>query len=328
MKQVAPALFAAVLLVAGCSAPVAEGGSTDAPEDVPVIDRTVQPLQPNLTVTIGGEQRSLPKIPERIVCLNGLCDDVLAELGLTPAGTSNPTLLSHPALLGDRGSAVPVVKGSFGSEDVESISALRPDLVIGLPGVHDTLRPAVERFAPLWLIEPSTWRDSVESLRALGSLTGRTEAASSAEQRFRAKLADAVAATHRNGQARRKTLLMYGSPDSIGVDTGDSLKGDLLGLLFTYPFPAKGSDVATASNYSVEELLAKQPDVVFVYSLLFAATDRTLSAQLADNPVWRQIPAVQQGRVYEMHAKLWGSGRGTRSLSAVIDDATAKVPAN
>jgi iron complex transport system substrate-binding protein len=316
------ALLALGVLVVGCSTPVAEQAPKSAAN--PVIDRTVQPLQPSLTVG----SVTLPKVPERIVCLNGLCDDVLTDLGIVPAGTSNPTLLTHPALLGDRGAAVPVVKGTFGSEDVESIGALKPDLVIGLPGVHDGLRPAIERFAPLWLVEPATWQESVAALRTLGALTTKTQAATSAEQRFRDRLAEAVATTHQNGQARRKALLMYGSADSIGVDTSASLKGDLLGLLFTYPFPAKGTDATTASNYSVEELLAKQPDVVFVYSLLFSSNDRTLSAQLADNPVWKQIPAVQQGHVHETHAKLWGSGRGTRSLTAVIDEAMAKVPAN
>lgn len=322
MKRVP--LLAVGLLVAGCSAPVAD----DRPVPRPVqIDRTVQPLSASLTVTVAGQRLTLPKAPERIVCLNGLCDDVLAELDMLPAATSNPALLTHPALLGARGGAIPVVKGTFGAEDVESVAALRPDLVIGLPGVHDPLRPSIEKFAPLWLVEPAGWQQSLEALRALGALTGRTDAATRAEQRFRDKLAAAVTATHGTGQAKRKVLLMYGSADSIGVDTGQSLKGDLLSQLFTYPFPAKGTDSATASNYSVEELLAQQPDVVFVYSLLFSDKDRTLSAQLADNPVWRRIPAVQNGHVHETHAKLWGSGRGTRSLTAIIDEAVAKVPA-
>ena len=169
------ALLALSVLVVGCSTPVAEGGST-APQQA-AIDRTVQPLQPSLTVTAAGSQLALPKVPERIVCLNGLCDDVLTELGIVPAATSNPALLAHPALLGDRAAAVPVVKGTFGSEDVESIAALKPDLVIGLPGVHDGLRPAIERFAPLWLVEPTKWQESVESLRALGALTGQTQKA-------------------------------------------------------------------------------------------------------------------------------------------------------
>ncbi|MBW4717770.1 ABC transporter substrate-binding protein [Saccharothrix obliqua] len=316
-------LLVTALLLTACSTAPAE----EPPRATPVV-RTAAPLASSLSITDPhGVHITLSKPAERVVCLNGLCDDALADLGLTPVGTSNPVLITHPALLGDAGRAVPVVPGTFGGEDVEAIAGLRPDLVIGLPGVHDALRPAIEKFAPLWTVEPATWEESVGYLRALGALTGRTGEAVAAEERFRGKLADAVERTHGNGQAARKVLLMYGSAEAIGVDTTASLKGHLLGQLFTYPFPAKGGDVDTASNYSVEELLAQQPDVVFVYSLLFAAEDRELSTQLADNPVWQQIPAVQQRRVHETHAKLWGSGRGLRSLSAVVDEALAKVPA-
>ncbi|RKT55863.1 ABC transporter substrate-binding protein [Saccharothrix australiensis] len=317
----------AAAAVAACAAACNTAPAEETPSATPIV-RTAAPLEPALSVTDPrGARITLPEPAERIVCLNGLCDDLVADLGLTPVGTSNAALITHPALLGAAGEAVPVVPGTFGGEDVEAIAGFRPDLVIGLPGVHDALRPAIEKFAPLWTAEPATWEESVGYLRALGALTGRTDQAVRAEERFRAHLADAVGKTHANGQSARKVLLMYGSVDSIGVDTTASLKGHLLGQLFGYPFPAKGSDVDTANNYSVEELLAKQPDVIFVYSLLFAAEDRTLSSRLADNPVWRQIPAVQQQRVHEMHAKLWGSGRGLRSLTAVVDEAVAKVPA-
>ncbi|WP_156754481.1 ABC transporter substrate-binding protein [Actinokineospora pegani] len=317
-------LLVGALLVGACAAPDAEESAVAAAP----VERSAAPLEPSLRITDPhGVEIALDKAPERIVCLNGLCDDVLTDLGIAPAGTTNPTLLAHPALLGDAAAAVQTVPGTFGSEDVEAIAGLRPDLVIGLPGVHDGLRPAIEKFAPLWLADPVTWQESVGYLRALGALTGRTDRAVEAERAFRAKLADAVEGTRVDGRSGRRTLLMYGSADSIGVDTASSLKGDLLGQLFSYPFAAKGGDSDTASNYSVEELLAKQPEVIFVYSLLFSAEDKTLSAQLADNPIWREIPAVRANQVHEGHAKLWGSGRGLRSLSAIIDEALAKVPA-
>ncbi len=324
------ALLVTAAVVAGCSAAPADSVSTAPTESTrPSIDRTAAPLAPSLTVTDpAGRVLTVTKPPQRVVCLNGLCDDIVTTLGLTPVGTSNPALVRHSALLGDQaGAAVAVVPGTFGSEDVEAIAAMRPDLVIGLPGVHDPLRAAIERFAPLWTADPATWQQSVGYLRALGSLTGRVEQARTAEERFRGKLADAVERTRTSGQVNKKVLLMYGSVDAIGVDTTASLKGDLLAQLFGYPFSGRGNDAATASSYSVEELLAQQPDVVFVYSLLFSADDRTLSTQLAGNPVWQQIPAVKQQRVHEVHAKLWGSGRGTRSMTAIIDEALEKVPA-
>jgi iron complex transport system substrate-binding protein len=35
---------------------------------------------------------------------------------------------------------------------------------------------------------------------------------------------------------------------------------------------------------------------------------------------------VQQGNVHEMDPRLWGSGRGTRSLGAIVTQSLAAVP--
>lgn len=313
------------LLLAGCG-----GTAAPAPEaaaERPAVSRDVAPLEPALSVTDPrGTAVTVPAPPTRIVCLTGLCDDMVVELGLTPAGTSTPALLKNPVLLGERAAQVPTVAGSFGSEDVESIAALRPDLVIGLGGVHEPLRAAIERFAPLWLVQPTTWEESVGYLRDLGSLTGRTAEATAGERRFRTTLADGVEQARATGQADRKVLLMYGSADTIGVDTTDTVNGNLLATLYDYPFVPRGADVETASTYSVEEILAQAPDVVFAFSLLFSSADRTLTDQLAANPVWAQVPAVQQGNVHEMDPRLWGSGRGTRSLGAIVTQSLAVVP--
>ncbi|MEJ8282030.1 ABC transporter substrate-binding protein [Pseudonocardia spirodelae] len=319
-----PAALAALLLAA-CGP-----GADPAPQAAdqrPAVSRDVAPLIPALSVTDPkGVAVTVDAPPQRIVCLTGLCDDMVVELGLTPAGTSTPALLKNPALLGDRAAAVPTVAGSFGSEDVESIAALRPDLVIGLGGVHEPLRAAIERFAPLWLVQPATWEDSVGYLRGLGALTGRTEQATAGERRFRTTLADGVERARETGQADRRVLLMYGSADTIGVDTTDTVNGNLLATLYDYPFVPRGADVETASTYSVEEILAQAPDVVFAFSLLFSSADRTLTDQLAANPVWAQVPAVAQGNVHEMDPRLWGSGRGTRSLGAMVEQSLAVVP--
>ncbi|MFB9906396.1 ABC transporter substrate-binding protein [Allokutzneria oryzae] len=313
-----PALFA-LFALAGCTSAPAEAPA--AQRRVDQVSTQVAPLEAALGITDPrGTAITLRKAPERVVCLTGLCDDILAELGMRPAGTSNAALLTHPALLGEEGRAVPVVPGSFGSEDVEAIAGMRPDLVIGLAGVHDQLRQAIGKFnTPLWTVDPRDWQDSVGYLRNVGALTGRVQQATDAEHRFRDKLAAAVRTSRDKGYDKKTVLLMYGSADSIGVDTTDSVTGKLLGALYTYPWTAKGTNAETASTFSVEEILAKQPDTVFVYSLLFG-TDKKLSEQLATNPVWSQVKAVKAGQVHEVAPKPWGSGRGTRSLSLIIDE--------
>ncbi|WP_084955677.1 ABC transporter substrate-binding protein [Thermoactinospora rubra] len=280
----------------------------------------VTPVSAALTVTDPhGRTITLPRKPERIVCLTGLCDDALVELGLKPVATTTPKLLSRPDYLGAEGAKVPVIPGSFGGEDVSKIAEARPDLVIGLAGVHDQLRTAVEKFAPLWVVEVKSYEHSIGYLRALARLTDRGRQQAAAESRFRAKLADGMARAKAAGLDRKPVLAMYGGT-SVGVNTTDDVLGHFMSRFFAYPWPSKGGGFETAQAYSLEEILAKAPEVIFVQSF-----GTSVSEHLKDNPVWRRVPAVASGKVFEVQPELWASGRGTRAFGVILDEALAKA---
>ncbi|MEV0585192.1 ABC transporter substrate-binding protein [Nonomuraea sp. NPDC050310] len=304
------AVAAALTLVAAC-------GSTPA-----------QPARQAVSVSVadpaGGGRVTLPKAPERIVCLTGLCDDILVELGLVPVATTTPKLLSRPDYLGARGAEVPVVPGGFGSEDVAAIARARPDLVIGLAGVHDQLRAAVEKFAPLWVVRVKSYEDSIAYLRAVGALTGRAGQQAQAERVFRTKVADGKAAARAKGLAGVPVLAMYGGSGSVGVNTTDDVLGHFLSQFFGYPWPSKGGGFETAQAYSLEEILAKGPQVIFVQSFSFGG-GKAVTETYREHPVWRRIPAVGAGRVFEVRPELWASGRGTRAFGLILDEALSKA---
>ncbi len=97
---------------------------------------------------------SLPKPPEKIVCLVALCDDILVELGMTPTAT-NSQVLAHPKFLGEKKAAeIPVVPGGFLGPEVEAILSHRPDLVIGLADTHGKLAPALKGATTFWPVQP------------------------------------------------------------------------------------------------------------------------------------------------------------------------------
>ncbi len=78
-------------------------------------------------------------------------------------------------------------------------------------------------------------------------------------------------------------------------------------------------------SYSLEEILAKDVDVLFVETLSFGDAEGELSEKLAGNPLWSKIPAVRNGDVHEVNSEVWAKGRGTRSLGIVLDEATAAL---
>ncbi|MFJ6608828.1 ABC transporter substrate-binding protein [Streptomyces sp. NPDC091289] len=308
-------------LLAGCGTEeTGTGGTAGAPGGGAGSRTTteVRPIEAATRITDAkGVTVSLPKPPEKIVCLVALCDDILVELGMTPTAT-NSQVLAHPKLLGEKKAAeIPVVPGGFLSPEVEAILSHRPDLVIGLEDTHGKLAPALKGATTFWPVQPGSWQDSVGYLRDLAALTGRTEQGEKAEKTFRTRLAEAE-----KRKSDRTALIVYGSDENFGVATPETdVAAGLFPKISHYPWKSRGVD----GSYSLEEILARDVDVLFVETLSFGAPDGKLSDKLAKNPLWSRIPAVKNGKVIEVDSEVWAKGRGTRSLGVVLDEATAAL---
>ncbi|MEV8444305.1 ABC transporter substrate-binding protein [Streptomyces parvus] len=278
----------------------------------------VRPIEAATRITDAkGVTVSLPKPPEKIVCLVALCDDILVELGMTPTAT-NSQVLAHPKFLGkEKAAKIPVVPGGFLSPEVEAILSHKPDLVIGLEDTHGKLAPALKGATAFWPVQPGSWQDSVGYLRDLAALTGRTAQGEKAEKTFRTRLAEAE-----KQKSDRTALIIYGSDENFGVATPETdVAAGLFPKISHYPWKSRGID----GSYSLEEILARDVDVLFVETLSFGAPDGKLSDKLAKNPLWSRIPAVKNGKVIEVDSEVWAKGRGTRSLGLVLDEATAAL---
>ncbi|MEU6629634.1 ABC transporter substrate-binding protein [Streptomyces parvus] len=308
-------------LLAGCGTENADPGPGEPAAAAGAGARTsteVRPIEAATRITDAkGVTVSLPKPPEKIVCLVALCDDILVELGMTPTAT-NSQVLAHPKFLGkEKAAKIPVVPGGFLSPEVEAILSHKPDLVIGLEDTHGKLAPALKGATAFWPVQPGTWQDSVGYLRDLAALTGRTAQGEKAEKAFRTRLAEAE-----KQKSDRTALIIYGSDENFGVATPETdVAAGLFPKISTYPWKSRGVD----GSYSLEEILARDVDVLFVETLSFGAPDGKLSDKLAKNPLWSRIPAVENGQVIEVDSEVWAKGRGTRSLGLVLDEATAAL---
>ncbi|MDP9953862.1 MULTISPECIES: ABC transporter substrate-binding protein [Streptomyces] len=312
-------------LLAGCGTGEADSGKDGrtgaAAPGGGAADRTatdVRPIEAAARITDAkGVTISLPKPPEKIVCLVALCDDILAELGMTPTAT-NSRLLAHPRFLGkEKAERIPAVPGGFLSPEVEAILSHRPDLVIGLEDTHGKLAPALKGATVFWPVQPGSWQDSVGYLRNLAALTGRTQQGEKAEGEFRTRLARAE-----KERSEGTALIVFGSDENFGVATPETdVAAGLFPKISHYPWKSRGVD----GSYSLEEILARDVDVLFVETLSFGAPDGKLSDKLAENPLWSRIPAVRNGKVIEVDSEVWAKGRGTRSLGLVLDEATAAL---
>ncbi len=270
---------------------------------------------------------TLSKQPTRIACLVSLCEDILAAIGLAPVAV-NDKLGQDPAFFGNKAKSFSVIGGAFFSPNVEDIAKATPDLVIGLANVHENLRDALKPIAPLYIMNPTSFNASLAYLKDIGRLTGRSERANKAAQNFLNKLAAYKAKSPMN----KSLLLIYGSDVNFNIFTTASLPGSMLSQVTSYPWPAPGAGTTPASDhepgaiaYSLEKILATDPDVIFVASLTAASGTQSLSAQLQSNPVWSHLKAVKNNQVYEVNPSYYIFGRGTISLGLALGDAMTKL---
>lgn len=298
------AVLLSVGLTSGCATPDA-GADASAPSS----SAGASASGPVTVTDDTGVQVTLDKPAARIACLTMICVDALTEVGLTPVAYRDQLALDERYAGPD--ADMREVTGGFGEENVEDVVLSTPDLVIGLAGVQDGLRTAVEKAAPLYLVDPASWRDSVEFLRTVGDLTGTREAADAKADAFTERVEAAA-----DERSKLTTLSMYGEPGSLGVDSVETPTGSLLAEVSDYPWPAGDDPFASVA---VEQIAKVDPDVIFAQA--FSASDDTepLSERLATDPTWAELTAAKENRVVEVEAAVWATGRGTISLGLALD---------
>jgi iron complex transport system substrate-binding protein len=323
-----PGLALVVLLLSACRADGRPETAVVAPTvEVTAPARTPAPSPANpLTYTDAtGATVTLPRPAERIVCLAGPCVDILAELDLLPVAWNQARVGQDAAFFGPRGMSVARVSGSFDQPNLEDIAKAQPDLVIGLSVTHGGLREALTAIAPLMALDPKHYREAVENLHTVGRLTGRTAEATAAASRFERKLE-----AYRSRSPRTVTALkMWGTGTLFGIDPVQSLYGSVLSEVTRYPWPAPAG-VTPASDgrvaYSLERILEGDPQQIFIADLDAGFGNAPpFTDQFKDNPIWRNISAVKDGRVESVNTAVWLNARGTRGLRTMLDQAMPKL---
>ncbi len=188
--------------------------------------------------------------------------------------------------------------GALLDPDVERILTLRPDLVItyGSQGSVEAqlARAGIRTFS----YRHGGVRAIVQTVRDLGSVTGRASQASGKAREIEAQF-DAVRAAVR-GYARPRVLLVFGrQPQSLRQMYASGGAGFLNDILEAAGGQNVFSDVRQESvQPSQETLLARAPDIIIeIRSGRSEATTDAAGERSAWSPL-ASIPAVRNGRIH------------------------------
>lgn len=263
----------------------------------------------------------VPEAPQRVVVLDAsFALGIGLDTGLPIVGA--PLARMSDAPLGERAAAAGVANiGAVDQPSIETIVALRPDLIIGFPGdrtLAAAIYPQVSRVARTLLYAGLDWRD-FQFL--LAGLTGRTEETAARFAEYDARLADLRA---RMPDTTVSVLRITSWDFQVYLDAPVAYA----------PFEIMRQAGVRRSAYETtddpdlsmkrpdwEDLAALDGDVLLyiVGGTNDSDKDGRLEEVLAD-PLWQMLPAVRAGRVHRIGHGPWMEFNGLASAHRVLDD--------
>jgi len=294
----------AVSLLAAC-------GASGTPVSV-----TVQESGSTRLVTHRFGVSPAPLNPQKVVALGEeeLLADLLDAQVRVVASNANVTE-SFPGFQAEELEGITIFVST--QANLETIAALQPDLIIGYTIFIDGIGyDKLSAIAPTVAIDSGF--DWQQAYRELLSVFGKTELAQSNLDAYTARVAEAKTQLNAQGRPISVGTIYPGPSPAAWVDGPTSVPQLLLDLGFTLsPTPEAVKDLGVRNGrafFSLERLdLFAADTLILVQSTLVEGEAQALLDAKA-SPLWAQLPAVQQNRVFELNRFGYPGLRGRNAL--------------
>ncbi|GAB2718126.1 ABC transporter substrate-binding protein [Paenibacillus thermoaerophilus] len=260
-----------------------------------------------------GHELVVPASPKRIFA--PYLEDSLLKLGLKPVAqwsNGNQALEYLQEELKD----VPKLDLSTGLPSPEVLLSYNPDLIIlhtssyAGNGVYENY----SKIAPTYVFNNASGNIE-KSLLALGELVGKQAEAEQALKAYRDKAETAKKKLEQAVGGKKVAILRF-APKGVSLMGANYLCGYVvhqdLGL-----GRSKLVEKENSANITLEILPELDADYIFVINQYGQGTERL--REMTESPVWKSIPAVKQGHVYELNDMHW-LGSGLIAYEKMIDD--------
>ena len=274
------------LLLTGCASPA-----------------EVKPEEKTVTFTDDlGREVTVPFQPERTAVLIGSFADIWHLAGGEMVATANNAWTDFDLNLSEE----VVNLGTTSHASLEKLLTSDPDFVIASGKTRlnldwkDTLESAG---IPVAYFEVSTFEDYLRMLKICTEITGREELYEQNGTDIQAQIEKAVS---KADGSKPSVLYLRGSASSVKVkNSRGSVLGEMLKDLDCVNIA--DSDSQLLEELSLEKIIQADPEYIFVVRQGNDpdAIEKSLQNTLLSNPVWSQLTAVKEGRVYYMDPHLY-----------------------
>lgn len=260
-------------------------------------------------------ETEIPANPQRIVTLDSTSLESALSAGVTPVGTiSTDWTHLQPYLSGVENI------GITGEPNLEKTLSLRPDLILGNT-YHQSIYSQASQIAPTVLTAFESSADWKAVFASVSEALGKPDAYEQFMADYRARLDDFKAKMGNRLQTLQVSVITVPADGTITAYFQDTFAGTIVndaGL----QRPPRQRQSGFSERLSRERIQDVDADVIFLWNSALPGEDdqeiKTVVAQLKQDPLWQQLNAVKQNRVYEV--PYYWIGPGPIAANLVIDD--------
>lgn len=268
-------------------------------------------------------ETKLEKKPERVIVLDtGELDNVVA-LGIKPVGIAytdgSPTM---PSYIGDKG-GTPENVGTTNNLNLEAITKLDPDLILGSQLRAEALYPKLSAIAPtVFSVRPGyVWKENF--LLNAAALDRQADAAKMLEDYTKKATETGDAVEKKLGVRPTVTALRF-MPGKTRLYAKKSFIGTILvDAKIGQPTPSQVDDLA--AEVSAEQIGKADGD--FILYSTYGDPAKTAQAGVLGGPLWSGLNAVKAGKAEPVLDETYFLGLGVLSANVVLDDLKTQLGA-
>ncbi|NBE51043.1 ABC transporter substrate-binding protein [Streptomyces boluensis] len=274
-----------------------------------------------------GEQK-LDGPAKKVVALEWTYAEDLLALGVQPTGVADIGQYDQWVTAGPRFAKSTKDVGTRQAPSLESIKALKPDLIVTSKIRSEANYKQLSEIAPTLMFDPyatdSEFEEMRTTLKTLGTATGKEDAADKALKDLDGKIAAAKKKIGEEGKDGEKVTVARGyttdGAATVEILTGSTIPGALLPKLGLENGWNGKADAYGMSKVDVEGL---KPVEKSSLAYVAAKNDDVFAKSLPKNALWKSLDFVKKDRVHALDPGTWFFGGPYSTAQAADELATA-----
>lgn len=207
--------------------------------------------------------------------------------------------------------------GTRQNPSLTAIAALKPDVILADTTFHSGVIPELKKIAPVIALNSmmATPKEQMENLMVLAKYFHQEDKAKIAIEKFNQEYQELVI----KGKAHKATVLMgYVTPTGMFR----ALSHNSIATVILKEISKENLILQSSSHQRVEmtpeAVLAKNPQAIVI---LVTDGDYKTLKKLTNNPLWKNLQAVKNNKVYFMSRDIWAQTHGLQADKLALEQA-------